>query len=238
MPAIFSFPRGKAHRGTVLRFSLLGTALMLASVLAVTAYLQDPGRSVAAAVAVPQVVAASSERGYIYQILVRASDRVEAGQTLITIKRRAEPRSQTAVTSPCSCQILEIRARRGEDTIEGEPLVYLAPLRADDLVVEAVFPAGVTLAVGETVEVKFEGIRQAGRGRIRAIWDRSEVAGLYGLPASLLEMSPDQQIIIVGELSSIPEVRPGDAAVVTPNWQMPFSDRILQEVLDVFARPG
>lgn len=202
-------------------FGLLAIAGVVGGGLLVNFLLEKrPVHSIAAAVAVPQVIVAASERGYVHRILVRPGEHVEPGQALVTIKRGADPRSQLDVKSPCYCWVIEIAVRQGAEVVGDDPIVYLTTLPLDNFLVEAIFPADVVLSVGQSVSVEIEGVAGAGEGRILLV-GKSASAGLYGLPVSMIAGGADPQVVVVviGELHNIPNdvslLRPGDAAIVS-----------------------
>jgi hypothetical protein len=199
-------------RGRRIMYSI-AAAVWLAVILLVTVprVIARPVESVHASIAVPVVVVETKERGYIDELLVKTGDRVRTGDPILTLRRRAEPRAQFSLTSPCECTVVELLIKRGSEALAEEPLALLAFAGSDKLMVEAAFPADAKMTLGAPVKILVEGASQPGRGRIIKVNASSLAADLYGLPRALTE---GYQLVIVGQLEGFDAIRPGMSARV------------------------
>jgi multidrug resistance efflux pump len=191
----------------------IAAAFCLAVFLLVTVpfLINRPVKSVHASIAVPVIAVDPRERGYVDEVSVKVGDQVRTGDPIVTVRRRAEPRTQFALTSPCDCTVVDLLGKRGTEALAGEPLAHLAPIGSDRLMVEAAFPADAIITTGVLVDVLIEGAPQPGRGRIVEVNAGMLAADLYGLPHDLAN---GYQIAIVGELDGFDNIRPGMAARV------------------------
>jgi hypothetical protein len=191
--------------------------------------------SAQAAVAVPTRVASVGDRGYVEAILVKPGQTVPAGEPLVSIRRRAEPAKAVVITSPCACTVLDVLAQPGSDVVVNQPLIQLTAAEPTEPFIEALVPADTELPIGHRVPVRIEGQPQVGSGRILAIDAARAPVGRYGLPPQLRQ-DPRYRLVIVGELTGLGPLAPGQSARLELSQAMRWQDLLRREADRLAAR--
>lgn len=231
--------RRRRRRIDVGRWAMRSAAALVliaafAGIAAVALVKKSAVESAQAAVAVPTRVASIADRGYVDQILVRPGQAVRPGDPLLSIRRRAEPAKAVGIASPCACTVVAVLVEPGNAVVNDQPLVQLAD-PAPETFIEALVPADTELAVGRRVPVVVEGRPEAGSGRIVAIDAERTPVGRYGLPP-VLRQDPRYRLVLVGELSGLGPLTPGQSARLPLGEAKSWPERLQTEAGKVAAR--
>jgi acetyl/propionyl-CoA carboxylase alpha subunit len=182
-----------------------------------------------AAVAVPARVASLADRGYVDEIRVKPGQTVQRGDILMTARRRAEPAKAVSLTSDCSCTVLDVTVRHGDEVVAGQPLVLLGNADWGEPFIEALVRPDVEINVGQEVGVMVEGLPVVGRGRIARVDAERPAATRFGLAAVLRE-DPRYRLVLVSDISELRPLAPGAAARVRLRQDARWSELLAAEI--------
>jgi hypothetical protein len=222
-------PMNRKTRRWAVRIAASMAFLAALSALAGYALLQKSEvQSAQAAVAVSTRVARMGDRGYVDRIYVTPGQVVRTGESLVSLRRRAEPAKSVTLASPCDCTVVDVLVHPGNDIAVDQPLVQLAAVDGGTPFIEALVPASADVTVGQIVPVVVEGQSSIGSGRIVAIEEQRAAEDRFGLPP-LLRKDPRFRLVIVSELAGFGPLTPGQSARLELSKALSWPERLIGE---------